>query len=221
VPSACLPCGTAIGATFDSELVVKIGHLLGDEARAKGAHVILGPTINIQRGPLGGRGFESYSEDPFLSGMLAASYINGLKDKNIGAAVKHLVCNDQEHERMAVNTIITPRALREIYLLPFMLATRRSNPAAIMTAYNQVNGVHVAENRSILEDILRNEWRWDGLFVSDWLAYSSSFVNLLRGSDSSQVRHIQHKRSNKRGSRSRDARSIAMARGGTSTRSFG
>ncbi|KAG9195801.1 beta-glucosidase [Alternaria panax] len=175
VPSACLPCGTAIGATFDSDLVVEIGHLLGDEARAKGAHVVLGPTINIQRGPLGGRGFESYSEDPFLSGMLAANYVNGLKDKHIGAAIKHLVCNDQEHERMAVNTIITQRALREIYLLPFMLATRHSNPVAIMTAYNRVNGVHVAEDRSILRDIVRNEWRWDGLFVSDWFGtYSTS-----------------------------------------------
>lgn len=117
---------------------------------------------------MGGRGFESYSKDPYLSGKLAASYINGLKDKHIGAAIKHLVCNDQEHERMAVNTIVTQRALREIYLLPFMLATRLSNPEAIMTAYNRVNGVHVAEDRSILKDILRKEWRWDGLFVSDW-----------------------------------------------------
>ncbi|KAF1924059.1 glycoside hydrolase family 3 protein [Didymella exigua CBS 183.55] len=175
VPSACLPCGTAIGATFDANLVVKIGHLLGDEARAKGAHVVLGPTVNIQRGPLGGRGFESYSEDPFLSGMLAASYINGLRDKTVGAAIKHLVCNDQEHERMAVNTVITQRALREIYLLPFMLATKFSNPAAIMTAYNKVNGLHAAENRNILKDIVRNEWKWDGLFVSDWFGtYSTS-----------------------------------------------
>ena len=131
VPSACLPCGTAIGATFDPSLVIEIGHLLGDEARAKGAHVVLGPTVNIQRGPLGGRGFESYSEDPFLSGVLAGSYINGLKDRNIGAAIKHLVCNDQEHERMAVSAIVTQRALREIYLLPFMIALRLAKPAAL------------------------------------------------------------------------------------------
>ncbi|CAN9345843.1 unnamed protein product [Alternaria sp. RS040] len=165
VPSACLPCGTAIGATFDSDLVVEIAQPLGDEARAKGVHAVLGPTINIQRGPLGGRGFESYSEDPYLSGKLAASYIDGLKDKYIGAAIEHLVCNDQEHERMAVSTIVTQSALRGIYLLPFMLATRLSNPEAIMTAYNRVNGVHVAEDRSILKDILRNEWRRDRLFV--------------------------------------------------------
>ncbi|KAF2827691.1 beta-glucosidase precursor [Ophiobolus disseminans] len=175
VPSACLPCGTAIGATFDSDLAVQIGHLLGEEARAKGAHVVLGPTINIQRGPLGGRGFESFSEDPLLAGSLAGHYINGLKDKGIGAALKHLVCNDQEHERMAVNTIITQRALREIYLLPFMVATRLAQPAAMMTAYNKINGIHVSEDRSILRDIVRKEWQWDGLFMSDWFGtYSTS-----------------------------------------------
>ncbi|KAF2036551.1 beta-glucosidase precursor [Setomelanomma holmii] len=175
VPSACLPCGTAIGATFDSDLARDIGHLLGDEAHAKGAHVVLGPTINIQRGPLGGRGFESFSEDPLLSGTLAVNYINGLKDKGVGVALKHLVCNDQEHERMAVNSILTDRALREIYLLPFMIATRLAQPAAMMTAYNKVNGIHVAEDARILRDIVRREWKWDGLFMSDWFGtYSTS-----------------------------------------------
>jgi beta-glucosidase len=151
---------------------MEIGHLLGDEAHAKGAHVVLGPTINIQRGPLGGRGFESFSEDPLLSGTLAGNYINGLKDKGINAALKHLVCNDQEHERMAVNSILTHRALREIYLLPFMIATRLAQPAAIMTAYNKVNGIHVAEDPSILRDIVRKEWKWNGLFMSDWYVLS-------------------------------------------------
>ncbi|KAH7401212.1 glycoside hydrolase superfamily [Pyrenochaeta sp. MPI-SDFR-AT-0127] len=175
VPSACLPCGTAIGATFDSDLAIEIGHLLGDEAHAKGAHVVLGPTINIQRGPLGGRGFESFSEDPLLSGTLAGNYINGLKSKGINVALKHLVCNDQEHERMAVNSILTTRALREIYLLPFMIATRLGRPAAMMTAYNKINGIHVVEDPSILRDIVRKEWKWDGLFMSDWFGtYSTS-----------------------------------------------
>lgn len=168
VPAACFPCGTAIGATFDADLVLKIGHLLGDEAKAKGAHVILGPTINIPRAPLGGRGFESYSEDPFLAGMLAASYCYGVKDKDIVPTLKHFVCNDQEHERMAVNSILTERALREIYLLPFQLAIKASQPGAIMTAYNQVNGVHCPENQHILKDILRDEWKWEGLVMSDW-----------------------------------------------------
>ncbi|PYI09323.1 hypothetical protein BO78DRAFT_427486 [Aspergillus sclerotiicarbonarius CBS 121057] len=175
VPAACLPCGTAIGATFDRDLAVQIGHLLAAEAKAKGAHVVLGPTINIQRGPLGGRGFESFSEDPLLSGIMAGHYCRGLKEKNIIATLKHFVCNDQEHERMAVNSIVTDRALREIYLLPFMIAIGLGKPEAIMTAYNKVNGVHASESPALLQDILRGEWGWEGLLMSDWFGtYSTS-----------------------------------------------
>jgi beta-glucosidase len=148
--------------------LVKVGHLLAAEAKAKGAHVILGPTINIARGPLGGRGFESYSEDPYLSGVLAGHYCKGLKEKGIVATLKHFVCNDQEHERMAVSSIVTDRALREIYLLPFMIAIALGKPEAIMTAYNKVNGVHASESSQLLHNILRGEWGWDGLVMRDW-----------------------------------------------------
>ena len=141
---------------------------MGLEAKAKGAHAILGPTINIQRSPLGGRGFESFSEDPVLSGLLAAAICNGIQSEGVGATVKHFVCNDQEHERVAVDTVVTQRALREIYLLPFMLAARDSSPAAIMTAYNKLNGTHCSEHRTLLEGILRKEWKWDGMVMSDW-----------------------------------------------------
>lgn len=168
VPSACLPCGTAIGATFDQDLAVDIGRLLADEAKAKGAHVVLGPTINIQRSPLGGRGFESYSEDPVLSGTIAGGYCAGLREGGIVATPKHFVCNDMEHERMASNSIVTDRALREIYLLPFMRAIQIGKPEAIMTAYNKVNGTHASESPELLRDILRGEWGWDGLVMSDW-----------------------------------------------------
>ncbi|KAJ5650218.1 Beta-glucosidase [Penicillium longicatenatum] len=175
VPAACLPCGTAIGATFDRDLALKVGHLLAAEAKAKGAHVVLGPTINIARGPLGGRGFESYSEDPFLSGILAGHYCKGLKERNVSATLKHFVCNDQEHERMAVNSIVTDRAMREIYLLPFMIAIALGEPDAVMTAYNKVNGLHASENRELLQGILHEEWGWDGLVMSDWFGtYSTS-----------------------------------------------
>lgn len=168
VPSACLPCATALGATFDSELVLCLGRLLGLECKAKGAHVLLGPTINIQRGPLGGRGFESFSEDPVLSGSLASSYCRGVKREGIIPTPKHLVCNDQEHERVAVSSIVTERALREIYLLPFQLAIARSQPGALMTSYNKVNGIHASESSGLMEDILRKEWGYKGLVVSDW-----------------------------------------------------
>ncbi|BCS00565.1 beta-glucosidase H [Aspergillus luchuensis] len=175
VPAACLPCGTAIGATFDENLAVQVGHLLAAEAKAKGTHVVLGPTINIQRGPLGGRGFESFSEDPLLSGTIAGHYCKGLKEENIIATLKHFVCNDQEHERMAVNSILTDRALREIYLLPFMIAISLGKPEAIMTAYNKVNGLHASESPTLLQDILREEWGWEGLLMSDWFGtYSTS-----------------------------------------------
>ncbi|OKL60684.1 putative beta-glucosidase I [Talaromyces atroroseus] len=183
IPSACLPCGTAIGATFDKDLSRKIGNLLGDEAKAKGAHVVLGPTINIPRGPLGGRGFESFSEDPVLSGVIAGHYCKGLKDKNIIATLKHFVCNDQEHERMAVSSIVTDRAMREIYLLPFMIAIRLGKPEAIMTAYNKVNGTHASESVKLLGDILRGEWAWDGLVMSDWFGTYSTSEAIMAGLD--------------------------------------
>ncbi|KAK7418414.1 hypothetical protein QQZ08_011264 [Neonectria magnoliae] len=174
-PSACLPCGTALGSTFDTHLAERIGRLLSDEAHAKGAHVLLGPTINIQRGPLGGRGFESVSEDPILSGVISGHYVRGVQESGISATLKHFVCNDMESERMAVNTIITPRALREIYLLPFMIAIEMAQPRAVMTSYSKVNGCHAAENHHILQEILRDEWKWKGLVMSDWYGtYSTS-----------------------------------------------
>ncbi|KAH6667593.1 glycosyl hydrolase family 3 N terminal domain-containing protein [Halenospora varia] len=175
VPAACFPCGTALASTFDQELLLEAGKLMGQEAKAKGAHVLLGPTINMQRGPLGGRGFESFSEDPVLAGLGAAALIKGIQEENIVATLKHFVCNDQEHEHNKVNSILTERALREIYLMPFQLAIREAKPKAIMTSYNKVNGIHAAEDPKLLRDILREEWGWKGMIMSDWFGtYSTS-----------------------------------------------
>ncbi|KAI9737342.1 MAG: hypothetical protein M1834_009496 [Cirrosporium novae-zelandiae] len=168
IPSACFPCGTGLAATWDVELLREVGKLMALEAKAKAVHAILGPTVNIQRSPLGGRGFESFSEDPVLAGLMAAAVVNGIQDENIMATIKHFVTNDQEHERMGVNSIVTDRALREIYLLPFMLAMRDAKPAAFMTAYNKLNGTHCSENPKLLDEILRKEWGFDGLVMSDW-----------------------------------------------------
>jgi beta-glucosidase len=168
VPAACLPCATALGATWDVTLMKAVGQLIGREAKAKGAHVVLGPTINLQRSPLGGRGFESFAEDPFLSGILAAAYCNGLQGEGIVATLKHFVCNDLEDQRKAVNVIVSDRALREIYLMPFMLAIRDSKPGVVMTAYNKLNGIHCSENGRLLKDILRKEWGFEGAVISDW-----------------------------------------------------
>ncbi|KAE8356172.1 putative beta-glucosidase I [Aspergillus coremiiformis] len=175
VPAACVPCATALGATWDAALLHSIGRLIADEAIAKGAHIVLGPTINTQRSPLGGRGFESFAEDGVLSGTLAGHFCHGIQEKGVAATLKHFVCNDQEHQRTAVDSIVTGRALREIYLLPFQLALRICRTACVMTAYNKVNGVHVSEHEGFLIDILRSEWGWDGLVMSDWFGtYSTS-----------------------------------------------
>lgn len=168
VTAACFPCGTALGATWDTALLRKAGIVMAEESKAKGAHVILGPTLNIQRSPLGGRGFESFSEDPVLSGLGAAAIINGIQETGVVATAKHFVCNDQEHERNMTNAIITDRALREIYALAFQIVVRDSNPGCFMSSYNKVNGVHVSENPKILKDMLRGEWGWNGCIMSDW-----------------------------------------------------
>lgn len=167
-PAACLPCGTALGATWDVDLMSAAGKLMAREAKAKGVHLVLGPTINIHRSPLGGRGFESFSEDPFLSGTLAAAQIKSMQAEGVGSALKHFVCNDQEHERKIYNAIVSERALREIYLFPFEVAVRDAQPWAIMASYNKINGRHVSEASEFLEDIVREEWGFKGAVISDW-----------------------------------------------------
>ncbi|PVH77695.1 glycoside hydrolase family 3 protein [Cadophora sp. DSE1049] len=182
-PAACLPCGTALAATWDTGLLLKAGELMGEETKVKGAHVLLGPTVNMQRSPLGGRGFESFSEDPVLAGNCAASVVNGVQKTGVVASIKHFVANDQEHERMAVNAIVTERALREIYLMPFQIAVKDSRPGSFMTSYNKVNGVHVSEDPRFVHGILRGEWGWEGLVLSDWYGTYSTVESIKAGLD--------------------------------------
>ncbi|KAI1770651.1 glycoside hydrolase family 3 protein [Hypoxylon cercidicola] len=183
IKAACFPCGTALGATFNQELLEEAGKKMGEEAKVKGAHVILGPTINMQRGPLGGRGFESLGEDPFLAGLGAAAIVRGIQSTGIQATIKHFVCNDHEHKRNAVHAILTERALREIYALPFQLVVRDSNPGSFMTGYNGVNGTYCSENPKLLDQILRGEWGWDGMVMSDWYGTYSTTEAALAGLD--------------------------------------
>ncbi|KAI1136251.1 glycoside hydrolase family 3 protein [Hypoxylon sp. FL0543] len=183
VKAACFPCGTALGATFNQELLEEAGKKMGEEAKVKGAHAILGPTINMQRGPLGGRGFESLGEDPFLAGLGAAALVRGIQSTGVQATIKHFVCNDHEHKRNAVQAIITERALREIYALPFQLVVRDSNPASFMTGYNGVNGTYCSENPKLLDKMLRGEWGWDGMIMSDWYGTYSTTEAALAGLD--------------------------------------
>ena len=188
VPAACLPCGTGLASTWDQMLLYNAGVLIGDECKAKGVSCWLGPTVNIQRSPLGGRGFESMSEDPYLSGKLAGSYINGTQSTGIISTLKHWVANDQEHERLGVNVLVNDRALREIYMLPFQIAIADSSPGAIMACYNKVNGTHVSESKNLIDGVLRGEWGWRGLVVSDWYPPNPS-INCLVSSGSNCPLH--------------------------------
>ncbi|KXH48263.1 Cel3c [Colletotrichum salicis] len=183
VPALCIPCGSGLGATWNPELIEQAGQLLSKECDAKGAHVWLGPTVNIIRSPLNGRGFESFSEDPHLSGMLAAAIIRGVQSRGTLAALKHFVANDQETEKMSLDVRMSDRALREVYLLPFQIALRDSNPRVVMSSYNKIGGLHVSENPMILQDILRKEWGFDGLIMSDWYGTYSCEAALNAGVD--------------------------------------
>lgn len=167
-PAICLPCGTALAATWDVDLIRRGGHLLAGEATAKGVSVILGPTVNTPRSPLAGRGFESFGEDPVLAGLISSAFVSAVQSKGVGTTLKHFVCNDQEHERMSQDSQLTERALREIYAMPFQITIRSTMPWALMTGYNRVNGTHASENAHLLQEILRGEWGYEGLIMSDW-----------------------------------------------------
>ncbi|KAJ5771923.1 hypothetical protein N7520_002452 [Penicillium odoratum] len=185
-PASCIPCGTGLASTWDVDLIRRGGQLLAEEATSKGISVILGPTINTPRSPLAGRGFESFSEDPVLAGLISEAFVSGVQSKGVAATLKHFVCNDQEHERMSQDSRLTERALREIYAMPFQITLRSAKPWALMTGYNRVNGVHASENFHLLQDILRGEWEYDGLVMSDWsvfhfLKYENPFDFSRRG----------------------------------------
>lgn len=172
-----------MGAAFDADLTAEAGRLLAAEAKARGASCLLAPTVNIQRSPLGGRAFESFSEDPTLSGLTAAAYINGLQENGVSATIKHFVANDQEHERNGSDSIVAPRPLREVYLRPFQIAQRLAKPGAYMTSYNKLNGTHCSENKWLLGDLLCKEWAFDGLVMSDWYGTYSTDLGINAGLD--------------------------------------
>ncbi|MDB9846218.1 hypothetical protein OAC41_05585, partial [Acidimicrobiales bacterium] len=166
VRAVCVPTGTALAASFDTELLSRIGDLLGRETRQKRARVLLAPTINLIRSPLYGRSFETYGEDPWLSGVLAAAFITGVQNQGVATTPKHLIGNEAEYQRTTINSIIDERTFREVYLLPFEFAIRRGNALGVMTSYNRVNGTYASEDPALLNGILREEWGFEGLVVS-------------------------------------------------------
>lgn len=182
-PSIALPSPTALAATWDPELARRAGRLLAQEARRKGVHVLLAPTVNLHRTPLGGRHFEAYSEDPYLTGEIGTGYVRGVQDGGVGTTVKHFVANDAETDRFTVNNTVAPRPLRELYLAPFERIVRNAHPWGIMAAYNQVNGSTMTEHRYLQNAVLRGEWGFDGFIVSDWLAARTTVGAITGGLD--------------------------------------
>jgi beta-glucosidase len=182
-PSIALPSPTALAATWDPGLARRAGQLLGQEARRKGVHVLLAPTVNLHRSPLGGRHFECYSEDPLLTGEIGAGYVAGVQDQGVATTVKHFVANDFETERFTANAQVGERALRELYLAPFEAIVRRAGAWGVMSAYNGVNGVTMTANSPLQRGVLKGEWAFDGFIVSDWMAARETVATALGGLD--------------------------------------
>src|SRR5262249_5453170 len=182
-PSSCLPCPSALGATWDPGLVRELAAALGAEARSKGVDILLAPTINLMRTPLAGRGFECFSEDPELTARIAVAYVAGLQSAGVAATVKHYVANDSETERWTYDARIAERVLRELYLVPFEACVREAGAAVVMAAYNVVNGTRMTENTRLLRSVLKGEWEFGGLVTSDWDATRSTVPTAVGGLD--------------------------------------
>ena len=181
VPAICFPTAVTSACSWDPELLYEMGKLLGEECRKEEVGVLLGPGINIKRSPLCGRNFEYFSEDPLLAGEMAAGLINGVQSEGIGTSLKHFAANNQETRRMTVDSVCDERALREIYLTGFEIAVKKAQPRTIMNAYNRLNGTYCAENKWLLTDVLRNEWGFKGMVVTDWGAENDRVDGLLAG----------------------------------------
>lgn len=183
VKAVCFPAGCATAASFDRKLLRTLGETLGKECQAEGIGVLLGPAVNIKRSPLCGRNFEYFSEDPYLAGQMASSYIKGVQSKGVGTSIKHFLANNQEHRRMSSSSEVDERTLREIYLPAFEEAVKKAKPWTVMCSYNRINGVYAAQNKKYLTDVLRGEWGFDGFVVSDWGAVNDRAADLEAGLD--------------------------------------
>nr|HMN60657.1 glycoside hydrolase family 3 protein [Anaerolinea sp.] len=183
LPATCFPTASCMASSWDPGLVRAVGEAIAEECIALGVNVILGPGTNIKRSPLGGRNFEYYSEDPYLSGRMATSFIHGVQSKGVGTSLKHYATNNQEYQRFSISSEVDERTLREIYLPAFEAAVKDAMPWTAMCCYNKVNGVYGSENHYLLVDILKEQWGFDGLVVSDWGAVHDRVKSLKGGLD--------------------------------------
>lgn len=183
LPATCYPTAATIANSWDEELGEEIGAALGEEAMAQQVNILLGPGLNMKRSPLCGRNFEYFSEDPYLAGKMAASYIRGIQSQGVYACPKHFAVNSQELRRMAMNSVLDERALREIYLTGFEIAVKEGGAKAIMTSYNEINGTYANENKHLLQDILRDDWGFDGIVITDWGGSNDHVRGVAAGSN--------------------------------------
>ncbi len=183
VPATCFPTASLTACSFDRELLGEIGRAIAEECRQENVAVLLGPGVNIKRSPLCGRNFEYFSEDPLLAGELAAAFINGVQSQNVGTSLKHFAANNQEKLRMTIESVVDERALREIYLTAFEIAVKKARPWTVMCSYNRLRGRYASDNRWLLTDVLREEWGFDGLVVSDWGATNDRVAAAHAGMD--------------------------------------
>lgn len=181
--STCFPTACASSASWDPELLHKMGRAIAEEALAYNVDIVLGPGVNIKRNPLCGRNFEYFSEDPYLAGALAKAWIDGVQEMGVGTSLKHFAANNQEEERMLSNSIVDERALREIYLAGFETAVKESKPETVMCSYNLINGVYPSDNKWLLTDVLRDEWGFDGFVMTDWGALNNRIAAIKAGCD--------------------------------------
>ncbi len=179
--STSFPSSVVMAATWNPELIKEMARAMASEVRAVGCHVLLAPCTNLHRVPVGGRNFESFSEDPYLAGRFATAYIQGVQEEGVGTSLKHYACNNQEHERMTVSAEVDERTLREVYLVPFEMAVKDARPWTVMASYNRINGTYACENEYLLNTILREEWGFDGVVVSDWGAVHSGAPSVKAG----------------------------------------
>ncbi|MEJ7901967.1 MAG: glycoside hydrolase family 3 C-terminal domain-containing protein [Thermomicrobiales bacterium] len=183
LPATCFPTASALASSWDVELAREVGSAIGIEAQVQGVQIVLGPGVNLKRSPLAGRNFEYMSEDPVLSGEMAAAFIQGIQGQGVGASLKHFAANEQETGRMYVDSIVDERTLREVYLRSFEIAVRKAQPWTLMCAYNRLNGEFCAEHRTLLTAILRDEWGHQGFVISDWMAVNDRPAGIVAGLD--------------------------------------
>ena len=183
VPATCFPTAVSTACSWDEELLGGIGEAITSEAAANGVGLLLGPGVNIKRNPLCGRNFEYFSEDPYLAGKLAASFIRGAESTGVGTSLKHFALNNQEYKRFSSNSVADERTMREIYLSGFETAVKEGRPSAVMCSYNRINGIHASDSKWLLTDVLREEWGFDGMVVTDWGAMSDRIKAFRAGCD--------------------------------------